>query len=155
CKFSLGRICEIENLSVMAVSIAIFFDTRRIKKKTGTYLIKLRVTNEQITNYYPTIYSLSQEDYNKLYASRLNSELQEVRAKLQEIERTAKHAATELDSFSVYEFERDYIINNSLFEQKKYNTPVVPITRDYFDFHSGLYLAIPINNDIDCDEKPR
>ncbi len=119
----------------MAVSIAIFFDTRRIKKKTGTYPIKLRVTHERITNFYPTIYNLSQEDYDKLSATRLNAELQEVRAKLQEIERTSKNAAKELDPFSFDEFEKDYIVNNSLFEQKKYNTPVVSITRANFDFN--------------------
>lgn len=74
--------------------------------ETNTYPIKLRVTHERITNYYPTIYSLSQEDYDKLSAPRLNTELQEVRAKLQEIERTAKNAAKELDPFSFDEFER-------------------------------------------------
>src|ERR1700754_1332492 len=126
----------------MAVSIAIFFDTRRIKKKTGTYPIKLRVTYERITNYYPTIYSLSQEDYNKLSASRLSAELQQVRAKLQEIERTAKNATKELDPFSFDEFESDYIVNNSLFEQKQYNTPVVPIAKDNFDF-TPLHKKFP------------
>lgn len=130
----------------MAVTIAIFFDTRRIKKKTNTYPIKLRVTHERSTRYYPTVFSLSKEDYDKLSAPRLSIDLQVMKAKLQEIERTAGNTIQEFDPFSFSEFERDYIVNNTSFEQKKFveKCPIPEISK--FDY-TPFYKKFPILTD--------
>ena len=59
----------------MSVSIAIVLDTRRVKKD-NLYPVKLRVTIDRKREYYPTIYDLSKEDYQKFLAPRISNELQ-------------------------------------------------------------------------------
>jgi integrase/recombinase XerD len=57
--------------SVMQATTKIILDTRRVKKQ-GTFPVKLRVIFRRATKDYPTIYSLSKEDFDKLTAPRIN-----------------------------------------------------------------------------------
>ncbi len=53
----------------MLVTIAISLDTRRLKRKTGKYPVKLIVTYERNPQRYQTIYDLTQDEYKNLSAS--------------------------------------------------------------------------------------
>ena len=75
-------------------------DTRKIKK-SNKYLVKLRVTFDRVTEYYPTIFDLTNDEYDKISTSRISNELQTIRDKLKEIERTAENAVKDLGSFSL------------------------------------------------------
>ncbi len=130
----------------MSVSLAVILDTRRIKKKTGKYPLKLRVTHERTSQYYPTIYELTEEDYNKLSASRISPSLQDIREKINEIDRTSNEIAKNLDAFTFSEFEKDYILNNRHFQQKKLKTAYVAKNNEEFDFTPYL-KKFPIFND--------
>src|SRR5437868_1030737 len=103
----------------MSVTISIILDTRRIKKKINKYPVKLRVIFERVTEDYQTIYDLSQGDYNKFSAPRISDELKLTREKLNEIERTAKNIAKELEPFSFIEFETNFINGHPLFRRRK------------------------------------
>jgi integrase/recombinase XerD len=46
----------------MLASLSVVLDTRRIKSKTKNYPLKLRVTYDRKSRYYPTIYDLKEED---------------------------------------------------------------------------------------------
>ena len=102
----------------MSTTLCILLDTRRIKK-SKKFPIKLRLTFERLTEYYQSIFDLSKEEFDKLTASRISSELQSIRDKLKEIERTAENAINELEPFSFADFEKDFIQNNNLFKQRK------------------------------------
>src|ERR1700712_4293290 len=99
---------KLEKLSVMSATINIILDSRRIKTN-NKYPLKLRVTFERISEYYQTIFDLSRDDYEKLSASRISNELQSIRDKLKEIERTAENALSTFSPFSFAEFEKDFI----------------------------------------------
>jgi integrase/recombinase XerD len=116
-----------------AATISIILDTRRIKK-SNKYPIKLRVTFERIGEYYQTIFDLSKEEYDKLPASRISNELQSIRDKLKEIERTAENAVSNLNPFTFKEFEKDYIQNNSLFRQRKVKQFLPAENKNEFDY---------------------
>lgn len=103
----------------MPASISIILDTRRLKQKTGKYPVKLLVTFERNPQRYQTIYDLSQEEFDKLSASRISAPLQEIRSKLKEIEFNADKAAKALDPFTFEDFEKEYILNNPSFHQRK------------------------------------
>ena len=102
----------------MYASVCIVLDTRRVKMKTGKYPVKLLVTFERTPQRYQTIFDLTQEEYNKLSAPRINVQLQEIRDKLKGIELSALNAVKALDPFTFEEFEKDYILNNLLFRQR-------------------------------------
>ena len=102
----------------MSVSLNVILDTRRIKK-SDKYPVKLRATFERVANDHQTIFDLSKEDFEKLSAYRISGDLQVIRDKLRDIERTAQNAAVKLDPFTFEDFERDYIRNNSYFRQRK------------------------------------
>ena len=118
----------------MNVSVTIILDTRRIKKKNSKYPVKLRVTFERASQYYQTIFDLSTDDYEKLSASRISTELQQVREKLKEIQRTAESAAKELEPFSFRDFEKCFILNNPLFRERKTQKVFAPIVSNEFNF---------------------
>src|SRR5687768_17055516 len=99
----------------MSATINIILDTRRMKIKTGKYPVKLRITFKRVPKNYQTIYELTEDDYNKLTASRITNDLQLVRDKLKEIQRSSENFIKELNPFSFKEFENDFIKNNSFF----------------------------------------
>ena len=126
----------------MSTTLCILLDTRRIKK-SNKYPVKLRVTFERFTEYYQSIFDLSKEEFDKLTASRISNELQFIRDKLREIERTAENAANELDPFSFADFEKDFIHNNNLFRKRKLKLEVVSQCINEFDF-SPFYKKFPL-----------
>jgi integrase len=128
----------------MPISVAIILDTRRIKKRISKYPVKLRVTNMRCSKNYQTIYDLSEEDYQKLPASRVSDKLQDARKKLQEIKRSAENYINELDPFSFFEFEQGFIQENKLFRSRNYKPqPFLPIIDDGFDY-SPFISRFPI-----------
>lgn len=98
-----------KTILVMSATISIILDTRRIKKKNSKYPLKLRVTFDRTSQYYPTVYDLSKEDHEKLSATRISVQLQSIRDKLKEIQRAAENAASELEPFNFEEFEKSFI----------------------------------------------
>ena len=105
--------------------------------KTKKYPVKLRVTFERDVQYYQTIYDLSKEDYNKLSSPRISDELKKIRDQLRSIERDAEEVI-DLETFSFTEFEKDYILNNPFFHQRK--SIKQNIVLQSYQFDRSLYL---------------
>src|SRR5688572_4606843 len=123
----------------MSVTAKLILDTRRMKLKSKSYPVKLRVTYQREPIDYQTVFDLSKEEYERLSAPRLNTRLQEIKDKLKGIQRSAEDFINELDMFSFYEFERDFISNNKLFkERKKLKKPDLIPNTDSFDFSPYL-----------------
>ena len=118
----------------MSISVKIILDTRRIKKRTSKYPVKLRVTFKRVSRDYTTIYELSGKDFDKLTAPRISTELQQVRDALKSIERTSENVIKDLDPFTFHEFEKAYTFNNPLFHPKKIKQKEVSLKDDEFDF---------------------
>jgi hypothetical protein len=108
-----------------------------MKMKTKKYPIKLRVTHEREVQYYQTIYDLSKEEYKKLSSPRISEDLKKIRDQLRSIERNAE-AVIDFESFRFTEFEKDYILNNPLFHQRKSIKPI--IIPQAYKFDISLYL---------------
>ena len=129
----------------MQVKIGIILDTRRIKK-TSKYPVKLRVTFERVTVYYQTIFDLSKDDYAKLSAPRISIELQSIRDKLKDIERTAENALKEPGAFSFKDFEKDYVQNHSSYFRLRKLPPELPLENksdfDYTPFHKKFPILL-------------
>ncbi len=135
----------------MQVKIGVILDTRRIKQ-TSKYPVKLRVTFERVTVYYQTIFDLSKDDYAKLSAPRISIELQSIRDKLKDIERTAENALKELSTFSFKDFEKDYIQNNgAYFRQRKLKQDLPVESKSEFDY-TPFHKKFPIL--LETDLKP-
>jgi len=115
----------------MSASAIISLDTRRIKK-TGKYPVQLLVTFHSQPKRYQTIYDLTQEEFDKLSASRVSEKFKVIRESLKEIQRTAEGKIKSLQPFSFQEFEKDYILNNSFFHQRKYiRASSVPVAYEF------------------------
>lgn len=100
-------------------SVSFFLDTRRIKKKTNKYPLKLRVYCQELVQFYTTVFDLSQDEYKKLDAKRVSDELQDIRETLKKIIVAAGAVIDKQEVFSFSDFERGYIRNNPHFIQKK------------------------------------
>jgi integrase/recombinase XerD len=135
----------------MSVTVNVFLDTRRSRKKTSTYPVKLRVTFDRKPLEYQTVFDLTSEEYNKLGAPRITDRLKEIRDKLKNISRNASNVAKELDPFTFEEFEKDYILNNPLFHQRKaIKRSVLPTT---YCFDRTLYEhRFPIFKETDLEQ---
>lgn len=119
-------------------SVSFFLDTRRIKKKTNKYPLKLRVYYQELVQFYTTIFDLSRDEYQKLDAKRVSDELQEIRETLKKVIVAANAVIDRQEVFSFDDFERDYIRNNPHFIQKKAKVETavdkpVPVAEE-FDF---------------------
>lgn len=135
----------------MQVKIGIILDTRRIKQ-TNKYPVKLRVTFERVTVYYQTIFDLSKDDYAKLPAPRISTELQSIRDKLKDIERTAENALKELGAFNFKDFEKEYVQNNGTYFRLRKLKPGLPVeVKSDFDF-TPFHKKFPIL--LETDLKP-
>ena len=76
-------------------------------------------------------------NYDKLSASRISNELQTIRDKLKEIERTAENAVMDLGSFSFTDFENEFIYNNAIIFRPIKLKPVIPCKNtSEFDYSS-------------------
>jgi len=128
----------------MAVTASITLDTRRIKK-TGKFPVKLLVTLNSEPRRYQTIFDLNQEEYDKLSGRRLNPDLQTIKEKLNEILRTAKNTIKELRPFNFGDFEAEYLQNNPMFRERKYQSGNSLGQQTDFDF-SSYYKKFPILN---------
>ena len=126
--------CENENYSVMYASINIILDTRRMKIKTGKYPIKLRVTFNRVSRDYQTIYDLTENEFNRLTASRISSELQLVRDKLNDIKIISGNFIKELDPFNFAEFENDFIKDKQFFRNRTFKKAGISLPSIEFDF---------------------
>jgi integrase len=112
-------------------------------KKNDKYPIKLRVTFDRISQYYQTIFDLSKDDYDKLFASRISNTLQSIRNKLKDLERTAENAAKALNPFSFSDFKKDFIQNNTLFQKRKSQQTVYVQFKSEFNY-SIFHKKFPI-----------
>lgn len=127
----------------MSTTLSIILDTRRIKK-SNKYPVKLRVTFERVTEYYQTIFDLTKDEYDKLSASRISNELQTIRDKLKEIERTAENAVKDLGSFSFTDFENEFIYNNAILFRTRKLKPIIP-SKNLSEFdYSSFFKKFPI-----------
>jgi integrase len=131
----------------MALTITVVLDTRRLKQKTQNYPVKLRVTHDRITIDYQTVYNLTQEEFDRLTATRISNDLQSVRDSLKEIKRTADNAAKEMEPFSFLEFEREFIVGNSQFKRRKAKEDELPATGFEFDY-SPYEKRFPILKEV-------
>jgi len=100
--------------------LSMTLDTRRLKQKTGTYPVKLMVVYKSEPQRYQTIYDLKQEDYDKLSANRVSSELQEVRDNLKEVVRLAENSVKEIQPFSFDRFEKESELLSFLLKSVRY-----------------------------------
>lgn len=114
------------------LTVTIILDTRRAKKE-NKYPLKLRLYENGEREYYPLIYNLSIQDYEKLSASRINADLQKIREDLETIETNAKKAVKEIKPFDIKIFEQSFIKGHPLFKQKNRKIQEVDNTHE-FDF---------------------
>lgn len=131
----------------MSVAIAIILDTRRIKEN-NKYPVKLRVNYQRVTNYYPTIFDLCQEDYDKLSAPRISAGLQNIKSDLKKIEREAEITTKEMETFTFSAFEKSFVISNPLFRQRKRKREPIIEQNDEFDFtpfHKKFAILLEAN----------
>ncbi|OLY90606.1 Site-specific recombinase XerD [Cnuella takakiae] len=118
----------------MSVAISMILDTRRAKRQ-NKYPVKLRINHLRVTNYYPTVYDLSEEDYQKLSATRVSQDLQDIRDKLKKSERDAASLVARLQPFSFDVFERKFVLGNALYRQKRMKVLAVPdAEEDGYDY---------------------
>jgi integrase/recombinase XerD len=149
CKFQKGGFVKHEKKFAMSVSLYVVHDTR-FKKKTNRYPIKLRVVFERKTRNYQTIYDLTVEDWKKLDAPRVNCSLQTIRDKLRSMEASGRECISKQENFSFEDFEKDYILNNPLFRQRKSAKKAVLPTSYLFD--RSLYEhRFPIFKETDLE----
>lgn len=94
----------------MKATTAVIQDTRR-PKKDGTFPIKLRITYLREQKYYPTIFSLSIEDFKKVQGAKPRNEHKELSLKLHEVEKKATNVITALPEFTWQAFEKQYLGN--------------------------------------------
>lgn len=133
----------------MSATTALVLDTRRAKK-TQKYPVKLRVTYNRDPQYYQTIFDLTEENWQKLSASRISDELQSVRNKLKEIEHSAATVAEKILPFNFQAFERSFVLGNPLFRQRKSKIVLANINaEDDFDY-SPLHKRFPILQEENC-----
>ena len=129
----------------MSVTICVTLDTRRVKKRTGKYPVKLLVTYERDPQRYQTIYDLTKEEYGSLSAPNVSEKLRKIRDDVKRIKREAEVATDKIKPFSYQDFEKDYILNNPLFRQRKFIKAVhrCSVTKDKFDY-TPFYKKFPI-----------
>lgn len=126
----------------MSATISIILDTRRMKK-ADKYPIKLRVTFQRVPEYYPTVFDLSKEEWEKLSASRISNDLQIIRDKLKELERRAENAIKELAPFTFSEFEKDFTQSHPHLRQKRQVKEAAPVDSAAFDY-KPFYKKFPL-----------
>jgi integrase len=117
----------------MSPTIAVILDRRR-EKQSEKYPVKLRVTFERVTKYYQTTFDLSKQDWEKLPASRVSSELQIMRSKLKEIERDALAAIQKVGRFNFADFEKHFIQSSYHFKKRKLKIQVASNESIEFDY---------------------
>ncbi|WP_187261832.1 phage integrase SAM-like domain-containing protein [Pontibacter beigongshangensis] len=87
---------------------SIMLDTRRALKD-GSYPVKLRITYERQRKYYPTPYSLTEEDFAKVCSEKPKAKYKELQISFQAIEQKAVTIIGKLDVFTFESFEKKYL----------------------------------------------
>jgi len=94
----------------MKATTAIIHDTRR-QRKDGTFPVKLRITFNREQKYYPTFFSLSIEDFEKVKGVKPRNDYKDISLKLNEAERKASKIIESLTVFTWQSFEKSYLNN--------------------------------------------
>lgn len=120
----------------MSVATAIILDTRRIKANKK-FPVKLRVNYLRETIYYPTIFDLEEEEYQKLSAPRISADLRVIKDKLKGLEREVERVVKETVPFRFVDFEKRFVQHHPLFRHRnKRSAPVTASSSDDFDYSS-------------------
>jgi hypothetical protein len=102
----------------MGAEISMMLDNRRAKKDE-VYPVKLRVYYEARTTLCPTVFDLTQADYDKLDAKRASERIMEIRGKPDGLVKDAQRLADTISPFDFGKFFIRFVYENPLFEQKK------------------------------------
>ncbi len=118
----------------MSVTIKIILDTRRIKKSTGTYPVKLRVTFKRVSEHYQTVHDLTRDEFALLWKPGRDVNMLLLRDTFEKLLASSKKVTKELKIFNFSEFEECIIIGNPLFRPKKTKADLEQSDPDYFDY---------------------
>ena len=118
----------------MSVTTKIILDTRRIKKTTGTYPVKLRVTFNRISQNYQTVHDLTRDEFALVWKPGRDVNMLLLRDTFEKIVLSAKRVIKDLKIFSFQEFEEYLIKYNPLFRPKKSKDDLERDDPDYFDY---------------------
>jgi len=118
----------------MSLTVKIILDTRRIKMRTEKFPVKLRIIECGRTRDFQTIYDLSKGEFESFSAKKIKGNLQTIGENLREIERHATHAAKQIMSFDIADFERDFVYENQYFRPRKLKVKVVGKSAVEFDY---------------------
>lgn len=122
----------------MHTTVKIILDTRRMKEKTGTYPVKLRVISNAKTRDFQTIFNLTKDAFESLTKKRVGNELQEIREQLKEIEREAANEIKLIRPFDFLDFERNFVYMHSLFRPRKFKEALQASDNISFDYSPYL-----------------
>lgn len=117
----------------MSVTISMTLDTRRMKQKTGMYPVKMLVIHNRKPLRYQTVYDLTEAEYRGLSARNISDALRPIRDDLKRIQREAEDAAQGIEPFNFPQFEKDFILNNPSFHQRKSVKTAAALENHAFD----------------------
>ncbi|MBD1395533.1 hypothetical protein H9Q13_00005 [Pontibacter sp. JH31] len=100
---------------MQSIVTSIILDTRRALKD-GTYPVKLRVTFQRKQKYYPTEFSFTPENFDKMMSPKPGKFLKEDKLKLQTAEHKMNQIIQKLPHFSFNELDRRLLKNSSRHE---------------------------------------
>ncbi|RNI28828.1 tyrosine-type recombinase/integrase [Rufibacter latericius] len=86
----------------------IILDTRR-SLKDSTFPVKLRLTYNRKQKYYPTAYSFTEEDYEKVILSKPKGAYKDAQFELKEIEKRARAIIKDMAVFTFDLFEKKFV----------------------------------------------
>lgn len=92
---------------VISATSSIVLD-QRIQRKDGTYAIKLRITFQRLSKYYPIGIYLSSEEWGKVNGEKPRGDFKDYKILLNKIELNAINTIRALPSFSFEAFEKAF-----------------------------------------------
>lgn len=103
----------LSTMNIIKPSFAIILDTRN-KTKDGLYPLKIRVTFNRQSRMYGIGRDLTEEQFNKLFSSKLRDEfLKEIRVHSENIKKNAIDVSDKIRVFSFEKFRNAFIGNSS------------------------------------------
>ncbi len=121
----------------MEITTARILDKRRMRKKTKTYRLAIRVTFNRKPVPFPLDLRLSEEDFKKLSSPRLGKELREVREKFTKEEERAKEIIKNLGTFTFQAFREEFYKAKLIYKNKK---------SEYQSVHNGNLIPKDITD---------
>ncbi|SIT31506.1 Site-specific recombinase XerD [Filimonas lacunae] len=97
-------------------------EDQQVDQKEKLRPIKLRVTFNRKPREYSTVHNVTAEDYDKLDKPHISDNLKKIKTAIRKIMLEAEDIAEQLEPFSHDAFERSFILNNPLFDQRKRKT---------------------------------